>query len=860
MARGKLRIYLGAAPGVGKTVAMLDEGRRRASRGTDVVVGLCETHGRAYTASLLRSLEVVPRRRIEYRGTTMDELDVDAVLARHPQVALVDELAHTNVPGSRNDKRYQDVLALLDAGIDVISTVNIQHLESLNDTVAAITGVVQHETVPDEIVREADQIELVDMSPDALRRRMTHGHIYSADKIDAALANYFRPGNLSALRELALLWLADNVAAGLDDYRAAHGISQSWPVRERVVVALSGHPGGDALLRRGARVASRVAGGELLAVYVTRRDGLTSAPLGTVAKLQEVTKELGGEFHTIVGDDPAKAVLDFARGVNATQILVGTTHLPLWRRSVMPGVVNRIIDGAGDIDVHVVNRASAGLGFERRRSPGLPTRRVLAGMVAAVCLPVALTGLLHLGGGPAALTLDIPLLLLATVVVALIGGIAPAIVAAIVSSLLLNWFFVPPLHTLTVTNPENALALVAFMLVGVLVAGIVHLNARWRVQAQVAGRESAALAELSHSLLGSNEQVPLLLRRAVDMFGAQAAALVKPSPFGLPQVIVSVGDFDPAAAGDHERVDDTYELALQPPGLPAWQRRLFAAFAAHAGAIVQREALADQAATAGAAARDNAAKTALLSAVSHDLRTPLAGIKAAIGSLRSTDVTWTRADEEELKAVIEESADRLESLIGNLLHLSRLQTGGVVAHAGRVDLRDVIPAVIRQLPDPGRVAWTVEPDAAWVLADPGLVDRVLGNVVENALRYQPATAPVHVTASHLADRVEIRVVDTGVGVPAEERERIFEPFQQPGDVPGGGGLGLGLAVARGLAEAMGGATTAEPTPGGGLTVVIALPVWEAADEQHVTDPSSDVPTDGVTGSHVGTDRPATKVA
>src|SRR5450755_3663483 len=277
MARGDLRVYLGAAPGVGKTFAMLNEGRRRHDRGTDVVVGFVETHGRARTIEQIGDLEVVPRKLVTYRGSEFEEMDIDAVIARRPQVALVDELAHTNVPGSRNEKRWQDVEEVLDAGIDVISTVNIQHLESLNDVVERITGVPQRETVPDAIVRAADQVEMVDMTPEALRRRMAHGNIYPPEKIDAALTNYFRSGNLSALRELALLWLADKVDEGLQRYRAAHDIHGTWEARERVVVALTGGPEGDTLIRRAARIAARTAGGDLLAVHVTRSDGLTGA-------------------------------------------------------------------------------------------------------------------------------------------------------------------------------------------------------------------------------------------------------------------------------------------------------------------------------------------------------------------------------------------------------------------------------------------------------------------------------------------------------------------------------------------------------------------------------------------------------
>ena len=324
MARGRLRIYLGAAPGVGKTYAMLGEGRRRASRGTDVVVGFVEPHGRPVTEAMIGDLEQVPRREVTYRDATFTEMDLDAVLARHPEIALVDELAHTNVPGSRNAKRWEDVEELLAAGIGVISTVNVQHLESLNDVVESITNVPQRETVPDEVVRRADQIELVDMSPEALRRRMAHGNVYAPEKVDAALSHYFRVGNLTALRELALLWVADRVDTALAAYRAEQGIAQTWPARERVVVALTGGPEGEALIRNGARIASRGAAGELMAVYVSRSDGLAGASPGALAQQRALVESLGGTFHSVVGEDTAAAILDFARGVNASQIVLGS--------------------------------------------------------------------------------------------------------------------------------------------------------------------------------------------------------------------------------------------------------------------------------------------------------------------------------------------------------------------------------------------------------------------------------------------------------------------------------------------------------------------------------------------------------
>ena len=361
--RGSLRVYLGAAPGVGKTYAMLDEGQRRAERGTDVVVAYVETHGRPHTAEQLEGLEVLPRRTITYRGSEFTELDVPAVLERAPQVALVDELAHTNVPGSEREKRWQDIELLLEAGIDVISTVNVQHLESLNDVVEAITGVPQRETVPDSVVRAAEQVELVDMTPEALRRRMAHGNIYKPDKVDAALSNYFRPGNLTALRELALLWLADSVDEGLQRYRDQHGIGSTWETRERVVVALTGGPEGDTLIRRAARIAARATGGDLLAVHIARSDGLAGSSVAELAQQRLLVESLGGSYHSVVGDDVAAAILDFARAKNATQIVIGAS-----RRNPLLSLPHRARHGheyhpaSGSIDVHVVSHDYVGKG------------------------------------------------------------------------------------------------------------------------------------------------------------------------------------------------------------------------------------------------------------------------------------------------------------------------------------------------------------------------------------------------------------------------------------------------------------------------------------------------------------------
>src|SRR5215469_16211456 len=384
--RGELRIYLGAAPGVGKTYAMLGEAHRRLERGTDVVAAVIETHGRRKVAELAQGIETIPPRYIEYRGSSFPELDVPAVLARHPEVVLVDELAHTNTPGSKNQKRWQDVEELLDAGITVISTVNIQHLESLNDVVAQITGIEQQETIPDSIVRHASQIELIDITPEALRRRLSHGNVYTPEKIDAALSNYFRSGNLTALRELALLWLADKVDEGLQQYRAAHDIKSTWEARERVVVALTGGPESETLVRRAARIAARSTGGELLAVHVTKSDGLTGANPENLARQRRLVESLGGSYHQVVGDNISDALLTFAQAENATQLVLGASRRS-WLLALLtgPGIGSRTIRDSGPIDVHIVTHGHVGSrwGLLPRHRGGITARRQLAGYLLA---------------------------------------------------------------------------------------------------------------------------------------------------------------------------------------------------------------------------------------------------------------------------------------------------------------------------------------------------------------------------------------------------------------------------------------------------------------------------------------------
>jgi len=842
--RGQLRIYLGAAAGVGKTYAMLCEGHRRAERGADVVVAFVETHGREHTAALLDGIEIVPRQRLGYRGAEFEEMDLDAVLARQPEIALVDELAHSNVPGSRNAKRWEDIEELLAAGIEVISTVNIQHLESLNDVVQKITGVPQRETVPDAIVRAADQVELVDMTPEALRRRMAHGNIYPPEKIDAALTNYFRPGNLTALRELALLWLADKVDEGLQRYRAAHGIHGTWEARERVVVALTGGGEGETLIRRAARIAARSTGGDLLAVHVTRSDGLTGASPAALAEQRRLAESLGGTYHQVVGDDIPDALLSFARAENATQLVLGASRRS-WLSALLtgPGIGARTIRGSGDIDVHIVTHAHMGRGRGLPRSRGgLTRRRQLAGYLLAAALCPLLTVLLTSLRGDLNLISDVLVFLVAVILVALVGGFVPAILVAVAGSLLLNYYFTPPLHQWTIAETNNALALVVFVAVGLIVSSVVDTAARRTRQAARASAESELLVTASGSVLRGQRAVEAVLDRVREAFGMESVTLLEcgqapgtaaRSPAAGWQVVAHSGEppvTRPADADVEVPVAETLSLALRGRTLPASDRRVLGAFAAYAAVALEQQRLAAAAEAARPIAEADRMRTALLAAVSHDLRTPLASAKAAVTSLRSADVQWSQEDRDELLATADESLDRLAHLVDNLLDMSRLQAGALSVFPRPSGLEEIVARSLDDLGAAGRAVTVDIPDLLpEVQVDPAILERVIVNLTQNALRYSPAGQPPLLIASSLGDQVELRVVDRGPGVPRTQRDRIFVPFQRLGDTDNTTGVGLGLALSRGLTEAMGGTLEPEETPGGGMTMTLSLPAVPAPD-------------------------------
>ncbi|OZG30739.1 histidine kinase [Williamsia sp. 1138] len=841
--RGRLEVFLGCAPGVGKTYEMLAQAHALLAEDVDVVVAVVETHGRSVTAAMTDGLEIVARKDVEHRGTVLAEMDIDAVLARRPQVALVDELAHTNAPGSRNAKRWQDIEELRASGIDVLSTINIQHLESLNDVVQEITGIAQRETVPDDVVRAADEIELVDIAPQALRQRLSAGKVYPGDRVGGALANYFREGNLTALRELALLWLADQVDDNLATYRAAHQITATWEARERVVVALTGGPESATLLRRAGRIASR-SSAELVVVHIAAADGLSDPASVDIAELTELAKGFGAQTHTIVGDDVPAALLEFARGVNATQLVIGTSRRSRWQRILDEGVGATVVRNSGKIDVHMVTHSET-----KARNP-LDIRqtrfhRPLSWMFA-VLVPAAAAGLLAFLDRWLGIASESALFFVVVLAVSMLGGIGPAALSAIVSGLLLNYFFTSPRYTFTINEADNLITIIVMLMIAIAVAALVDSATVRRVQAQRAGRDAELLATFSGAVL-SGEGLEGLLRRVRETYDQRAVSLIRRSGREASMVEGAVGENPPAETGAADTVcpvpGSDFAMLLSGPKLGGRERKVLVAVATQAAGIVERRELAAEAAEARALAETDQLRRALLSAVSHDLRTPLAAVKAAASSLRGTDVTFSPQDTEELLATIEESTDHLTALVGNLLDSSRLAAGVVRPDLQMVYLTEVVSRAmmgISRLDPTGANRVELDVEQMLVYADPGLLERVLANLIDNALRHSGQACAVQVRARLGPDpadadgppRCTVSVRDHGSGVPAESWDKLFTAFQRLGDSGSGTGVGLGLSVAQGFVRAMGAEIAPSHTPGGGLTMSFELPVEPPAEATH----------------------------
>jgi two-component system sensor histidine kinase KdpD len=831
--RGELRIYLGAAPGVGKTFAMLGEAHRRIDRGTDVVAAVVETHGRKKTAEMMAGITMIPPHCVEYRGRRFPEIDVDAVLQRRPEVVLVDELAHTNTPGSRNTKRWQDVEELLGAGITVITTVNVQHLESLNDVVAQITGIEQQETVPDDVVRSAAQIELVDISPEALRRRMSHGNVYAPEKVDAALANYFRRGNLTALRELALLWLADQVDAALAKYRAENKITETWEARERVVVAVTGDAESETLVRRGSRIASR-SSAELMVVHVVRGDGLAGVSAPHMGKVRELATSLGATVHAVIGDDVSAALLDFAREINATQLVVGISRRSRWARIFDEGIAAATVQHSGKIDVHMVTHEEAGHGISLKSVA--PRERRMLSWLAALAVPsiicaityVFLDPYLGIGGESA-------LFFVGVLVVALLGGVTPAVLSALLSGLLLNYFLTTPRFSFTIAEPDAAVTEIVLLAMAIAVAVLVDRAANRTREARRASQEAELLTLFAGAVLRGAD-LETLLERVRETYSQRAVSILRT----VTGTVACVGQH-PCVAVDSadtaiEVGDDEFWMLMAGKQLAARDRRVLGVVARQAAGLIKQRELTEEAGKVHAIAQADELRRSLLSAVSHDLRTPLAGAKAAVSSLRADDVGFSPEDTAELLATVEESIDQLTALVGNLLDSSRLAAGVVSPQLSRVYLEEAVQRALVGISKgangfarAGLARVKVDVDDAVVMADSGLLERVLGNLIDNALRYG-GDSVIRINAARVGNRVLLNVADEGPGIARGTEEQMFEPFQRLGDYDNTTGVGLGLSVARGFVEAMGGNVHVTDTPGGGLTVVIDLAAPEKGDQ------------------------------
>jgi two-component system sensor histidine kinase KdpD len=819
MSHGTLRVYLGLAPGVGKTFRMLDEGWRRRERGADVVIGLVETHGRKLTAEQIRDMEVVPRRAYDYRGTVIDEMDLDAILARKPQMVLVDELAHTNAPGAKNEKRWEDVETILEAGIDVITTVNIQHLESLNDVVEKITGVVQRETVPDAIVRRAEQIELVDITPEALRRRMAHGNIYPAEKIDASLSNFFRSGNLTALRELSLLWLADRVEDSLKKYLDEHDIQESWETRERLIVAVTGSDGDEALLRRAARMASRT-GAEILAVHVIDAGALQQRSADTTLA-RELTVEFEGTFQEIMDEDVASALVSFARSERGTQIVMGSSRN---RKSIKrSGTVEKVLRQAHDLDVHIiaVDGEKPKRTWRRRKIGTYPWQRQAAGIIGAgILLPLVTWALASVRSNVSNSTVFL-VYLVVVLGLASWGGVAVGLVAALAASALENFYFVKPLHTFQVARPDDVVSIVAFFLFALGSNILVNLFRQRSSEAERARAEAEILARAAATVATTSDDLVPLLDSLRAVFAVRAVAVLEQRDGEWVTEIASGEEFDSSELNARFPIDDDHVLVMVGASLDNQDRQLIGAFVGRVAAGIESQRLAQEAAERQAAVETDELRTSLLRAVSHDLRTPLATIEANVSSLLQPDVVWSVSEQNNFLQAVDREVHRLTRLVTNLLDAARLESKIVKPRAVEVALDDLVASALETIDSQGRVFdIDLADDVPLIATDPDLAERVIANIVSNACRFGPPDQPIRICGGATNEGVELLVIDRGPGIPEKKRVALMASFQNLSDERSG--AGLGLSVASEIMTLLGGELRFEDTPGGGLTVAIDL--------------------------------------
>ncbi|MGA3121342.1 MAG: sensor histidine kinase KdpD [Polyangiaceae bacterium] len=863
-ARGKLTIFFGSAPGVGKTYTMLEAARIEAEdQKRDVAVGIAETHGRYDTGSLLIGLELLSRRVIEHRGIKLEEFDLDGALRRRPQLLLVDELAHTNAPSCRHVKRWQDVEELLEAGIDVFTTLNVQHLESLNDVVAQITGVFVRETVPDAVFDKAYEVRVVDLPVDQLLERLAEGKVYVTHQASRAVDNFFKEGNLIALRELALRRTAERVEAKMRGYKAAHGIEETWHTGERVLVCVSASPHSAHLVRAARRMATSLHA-ELVAVYVETAASIRMSPADRdrLAQTMRLVESLGGEPVTLRGEDAAVETVRYARKRNVTKIVVGKPTHPRWRDLIKQSFLDDLVRQSREIDVYVIS------GFLGAKLPAPPDKVVrgvfdLPGYSAGVA--VVITCALVAWGlfGRSQIADVVMTFLLGVVVVSMRFGYGASLLAAVLSVLAFDFFFVPPYMSFAVTDLSHIVTFGVMFFVAIVISG---LTKRIRDQADSARRgerRTASLYAVSRELGVATSREMLLeiaARHVREVFGAKVALLLPGHDQPLEIVLADEGTL---GEGDNDRgVADWVWTHQKPAGsgtdtLPLArglfvplhgsrgrvgvlalfaaadsrlddpdERQLLATIAGLVGSAVERTQLAEEARRAALKIETEQLRNALLSSVSHDLRTPLGVVTGATSALLEPGAPTDEATRRELLRTAHEEALRLNRLVANLLDMTRLEAGALKVHKEAQPLEEVVGAALNRMEDRlrGREVRTDLPaDLPLVPLDPVFIEQVLINLLENATKYTPAASPLEIAARVAGSEVTVTVNDRGSGVPKADVERVFDKFYRAKQAEGGG-VGLGLTICRGIIAAHGGRMWVEDRPGGGASFRFTLPL------------------------------------
>jgi two-component system sensor histidine kinase KdpD len=863
--RGKLKIFMGMAAGVGKTYAMLDNASRQKADGVDIVVGYVETHRRVETDALLKGLEIVPRRSVEYRSTMLYEMDTDAILVRKPEIVLVDELAHTNAPSSRHLKRYQDVIELLESGLNVWTTVNVQHFESRADAVRQITGITIHETIPDSLLDFADEIELIDLSPADLRKRLVEGKVYTPERIEVAANNFFRIGNLTALREMALRLTAEHVDHKLQDYMQLKQIAGPWKSGERLMVAVGPSPFSERLIRWTRRMAYNLEA-SWLAIYIETSVALASEASDRLARNIALARSLGGEIITVRGDDIATTLLRIAHQRNVTQIVIGKPQHSLLQTILRGGsLVDKMIRNSGDIDIYVVTGdESASEQHVWRTFSTLESHsqrhQYLFALLAVIT--VTMVDLLlfnaHSWFGYQAVGLTE---LLVVLLIAAYLGRGPALLAAAISAISLNFLFIEPRLTFTIGQFQDVILFILYFAIAIFTG---NLTARIRAQERHtrynAERTSAlyALAHETATAVNMNDVLKTAVTQISRVFDAEVAIILwhnnqlKREPHPCSTLMLNDKEYSVAqwvyergkSAG---RFTETLSQAmaqyhpLQTPtrivgviGIrnkkgerPSFdQEVLLETFMSQIALAIEREIL-DEAAEQSAMLRETERLyTTLLNSISHELRTPIATIKGASSSLLNPATAANETGRVELTKDIQSSADRLNRLVENLLDMSRLENGRLQLKREWCDLSDLIGVAIQRVDycaSSHPILIHVEPNLPLIQADFVLMEQVIVNLLDNACNYTPEGAPITITARTQAKRVEITISDAGSGIPSDLIDRIFDKFYRlPGTATGG--TGLGLSISRGLVEANGGTLTAENIPEGGAKFTLCLPL------------------------------------